>query len=163
MTKTEQLQIRLSSEQKASIKAQAAQSGEDVSRWVLRRLLPPGALELEHLVEALSSPRTDRPLKLAAIHDFLERQTATDLKIAVGALNLSRLTPFEANYVAAMIETACSNKHVTPPEWLDDILVLPDPWFASNLKSLRLHLLTSSPPPFRRRNLFIDSTLGSRV
>jgi hypothetical protein len=37
------------------------------------------------------------------------------------------------------------------------------PWFASSLKSLRLHLLTASPPPFRRRNLFVDSTIGDRV
>ena len=36
-------------------------------------------------------------------------------------------------------------------------------WFASELKSLRLHLLTKSPAPFRRRNLFVDSTLGDRV
>jgi hypothetical protein len=28
---------------------------------------------------------------------------------------------------------------------------------------LRAHLLTSSPPPFRRRNIFIDTTLGGRV
>lgn len=29
--------------------------------------------------------------------------------------------------------------------------------------SLRLHLLTRSPPPFRRRNLFVDSSIGQRA
>jgi hypothetical protein len=35
--------------------------------------------------------------------------------------------------------------------------------FCSSLQSLRMHLLTHSPPPFRRRNIFIDSSLGQRV
>jgi hypothetical protein len=35
--------------------------------------------------------------------------------------------------------------------------------FGSDLQNLRLYLLTHSPPPFRRRNIFIDSTLGDRV
>jgi hypothetical protein len=29
--------------------------------------------------------------------------------------------------------------------------------------SLRLYLLTHSPAPFRRRNIFIDASVGSRV
>jgi hypothetical protein len=40
---------------------------------------------------------------------------------------------------------------------------LPQPVFGSELKALRLHLLTNSPPAFRRRNIFIDATLGDRV
>jgi hypothetical protein len=35
--------------------------------------------------------------------------------------------------------------------------------FGSTLVSLRLYLLTHSPPPFRRRNIFIDATVGSSV
>jgi len=31
------------------------------------------------------------------------------------------------------------------------------------LQSLRLHLLTHSPPPFRRRNIFIDSSPDKQV
>jgi hypothetical protein len=40
---------------------------------------------------------------------------------------------------------------------------LAEPVFASSLQSLRLHLLVLSPAPFRRRNIFIDSTLGARI
>jgi len=31
------------------------------------------------------------------------------------------------------------------------------------LLGLRLHLLTHSPAPFRRRNIFIDASVGARV
>ncbi len=163
MAKTEQLQLRVSPEQKARIKAAALAADEDVSRWVLRRLLPPAADELQRLIDTLTSPRVERSLTFAEIHDFLSRQTAADLQMAVRSAKLSSLGPFESNYVAAMVETACGNKHLLAPDWLKDIAPLPDPWFASKLKNLRLHLLTSSPPPFRRRNLFVDSTLGARV
>jgi hypothetical protein len=40
---------------------------------------------------------------------------------------------------------------------------LTEPVFGSELQSLRLYLLTHSPPPFRARNIFIDATLGDRV
>ena len=79
------------------------------------------------------------------------------------ALDLSELGPFESNYVAAMIETTCVNRNIPAPSWLSKIAPLADPWFATSLTSLRVHLLISSPPPFRRRNLYIDSTLGARV
>jgi hypothetical protein len=35
--------------------------------------------------------------------------------------------------------------------------------FGSDLQSLRLHLLTHSPPPFLARNIFVDATLGDRI
>jgi len=51
----------------------------------------------------------------------------------------------------------------TPPAWTRAIAPLTDPMFGSALSSLRLYLLTHSPAPFRRRNIFIDSSVGSRV
>ena len=72
------------------------------------------------------------------------------------------LPPFEANYLAAMIEYAAMSKRAVPPDWTRTVPALERPWFASSLKSLRLHLLTNSPPPFRRRNLFVDSSVGQR-
>jgi hypothetical protein len=100
---------------------------------------------------------------LAEIHDTLVSRDSAQLGYAFDTLDLSGLAPFEANYVAAMIETACKNRDIAPPTWLSNIPPLADPWFATGLKSLRVHLLTASPPPFRRRNLYIDSTLGARV
>jgi hypothetical protein len=49
------------------------------------------------------------------------------------------------------------------PEWTRSIAPLAEPVFGSELQSLRLYLLTHSPPPFRARNIFIDATLGDRV
>ena len=40
---------------------------------------------------------------------------------------------------------------------------LAEPVFGSDLMSLRLYLLTHSPAPFRRRNIFIDASVGFRV
>jgi hypothetical protein len=62
-----------------------------------------------------------------------------------------------------MVEYACARHSVAVPEWTRSILPLAEPVFGSELQSLRLYLLTHSPPPFRARNIFIDSTLGDRV
>jgi len=40
---------------------------------------------------------------------------------------------------------------------------LAEPWFATTLQSLRLHLLRVAPAAFRRRNLFVDAGAGGRV
>lgn len=163
MVKSAQLQIRVSPEQKQRIKAKAEQAGEDVSQWVLHRLLPKCADELQSMIDALGHMPKTRSHVLAELHDFLVAQDTAQLDQAFDTLDVSALGPFESNYVAAMIETACANRNIPPPSWLGTISPLADPWFATTLKSLRVHLLTSSPPPFRRRNLYVDSTLGARV
>jgi hypothetical protein len=73
------------------------------------------------------------------------------------------LTPFLANYVAAMVEYGCARCSVAPPAWTRSVVPLDEPAFGTTLQSLRLHLLTHSPPPFRRRNIFIDSSLGKQI
>ena len=163
MSKSAQLQIRVSPEQKHRIKAKAEQAGEDVSQWVLRQLLPACADELQAMIDTLGRSPKLRSQVLAELHDYLVSFDSAQLGRAFNTLDLSELAPFESNYVAAMIETACENRNIAPPAWLSNTTPLSDPWFASNLKSLRLHLLTVSPPPFRRRNLYIDSTLGARI
>ena len=71
--------------------------------------------------------------------------------------------PYLANYVAAMVELASHRRGVHPPIWTSDIEPLRDPVFAVPWQSLRAHLLLESPVPFRRRNIFIDSSIGARV
>jgi hypothetical protein len=68
-----------------------------------------------------------------------------------------------ANQIAAMVETASTRAGVRPPSWTEEIPPLDTPWFASTLMSLRVHLLCNSPPAYRRRNLFVDSTFEARV
>jgi hypothetical protein len=163
MAKSEQLQIRVSPEQKARIKKQALNAGEDVSKWVLLKLLPPDADKFQHLIDELATSSHTPSQMFAEIHDFLQSLSGKALEVAVRATDLTTLNSLESNYVAAMVEQACANRGTQMPSWLGTIARLPYPWFASKLKSLRLHLLTKSPAPFRRRNLFVDSTLGDRL
>lgn len=163
MSKVEQLQIRVSVEQKARIRERARRAGEDVSKWVLRRLLAPLSDEFQACCAALANRGGERSLLLAELHDFLAGLSGKQLIEATCEVPPARLGPFEANYVAAMVEHACVAQHVEPPTWLRDIEPLLVPWFATSLTRLRLHLLMYSPPAFRRRNLFVDSTIGDRV
>ena len=94
---------------------------------------------------------------------MLSSCTAAELRQAVAAAPPATLPPFLANYVAAMTETACNRRGLPLPAWTGKIEALPEPVFGSALASLRLHLLTHSPAPFRRRNIFIDSSVGERV
>jgi hypothetical protein len=72
--------------------------------------------------------------------------------------------PYLANYVAAMVEQAIHRKGgIRPPLWAARVAPLSRPVFAAPWMSLRAHLLLESPVPFRRRNIFIDSSVGDRV
>jgi hypothetical protein len=72
--------------------------------------------------------------------------------------------PYLANYVAAMVEQAIHLKGgIRPPLWTARVAPLSSPVFAAPWMSLRAHLLLESPVPFRRRNIFIDSSVGGRV
>jgi hypothetical protein len=73
------------------------------------------------------------------------------------------LEPYVANYVAAMVETAAHRAAVAAPVWTAEIAPLATPVFGSPLPALRMHLLVRAPPAFRRRNIFIDATIGDRV
>lgn len=163
MAKTEQLQIRVTASEKAQIKARARQANEDVSSWVLRQLIPPAEERFQALCEVLATSPAPLSHEFSEINDFLTGMSATSLVQAVGLAPRADLGSFEANYLAAMIEQTCVIKTIDVPAWLTDIEPLPSPWFASSLTGLRLHLLTRSPPAFRRRNLFIDSNVAERV
>ena len=71
--------------------------------------------------------------------------------------------PYLMNYVAAMVELAAHRRSLRPPKWTSEIAPLAKPVFAVPWLSLRAHLLLNSPVPFRRRNIFIDSSIGDRV
>jgi hypothetical protein len=62
-----------------------------------------------------------------------------------------------------MVELGCQRFSIPAPAWTRAVVPLEEPFFGSTLESLRLHLLTQSPAPFRRRNIFIDSSLGQQV
>ena len=100
---------------------------------------------------------------LADLNDLLSGLTAAAFTEIVDSLDLSELTPFLRNYVTAMIEQAGNQKGVPMPAWTRHVEPLEEPYFATPLASLRPHLLRAAPVAFRRRNLFIDATVGDRV
>lgn len=160
--KAAELQIRVTADEKNKIQRLAAQAGMDMSAYVLSRLLSTPAQRFADLVEACASTESSG-YGLAELNSFLTDLSAAELRIAVAAMPAAKLTAYLTNYIAAMVEYACERKAVAVPAWTRAVEPLSEPVFASGLQSLRLHLLTHSPPPFRRRNIFIDSSLGARV
>jgi uncharacterized protein (DUF1778 family) len=161
-TKQEQLQLRVTEAEKATIHRAAASAGMDMSAYVLRRVLPVAATRFHQCVAACASEATSR-FALAELNSLLSELTPAEMSDAVAAPPSVALTPFLENYVAAMVEYGCARCFVPAPVWTHCIAPLEKPAFGTNLEGLRLHLLTHSPPPFRLRNIFIDSSLGQRV
>jgi hypothetical protein len=97
---------------------------------------------------------------LAELNDLLASASGPDIEALPAPLLED---PYRANYVAAMVELAAHRAGVLPPAWTATVPPLEAPVFIDPSLNLRAHLLTASPPPFRRRNIFIDSSVGDRV
>lgn len=162
MNKTQQIQIRVSSDEKKAIKRLASAAGLDVSTYMLSRALPPARKRFAEILRALEN-EAERRFALADLHDLLVEIGGAEFSDATENADVTGLSGFVQNYVAAMVELAAFRAGVEPPPWAAAVEPLQEPYFATPLESLRLHLLRSSPVPFRRRNLFIDSSLGARV
>jgi hypothetical protein len=161
IAKSAQLQIRVSPAEKAALRQAARQAGVGMSAFVLARVLPASSRRFQELAEACRDSQ-EASFALAELNAWLADLAAGELREAV-ASPPPRLTPYLANYVAAMVEYVCAQRGVAPPAWTRAIGALPEPVFGSALVSLRLYLLTHSPAPFRRRNIFIDASVGAQV
>ena len=161
-TKTSQIQIRVTPSQKADLARRARAEGTDLSTWMLGRLLPERREHFMALVRALARQRT-ASFVFAEIHDLLQSLGRADFATVLETLPTSKLDDVSANQLAAMVETRAARLRVRPPAWVSETEPLSQPWFPTSLISIRLHLLCNAPPAFRRRNLFVDSTLGDRV
>jgi hypothetical protein len=160
--RSSQLQIRITPEQKEVLRRLAHQAGQDMSAYVLSRALPNPRLQFARLLEELRGE--DQPgFVLAELNDLLSSLTAGEFCSAVEQADLAGLTSYRQNYVAAMVELAAHQRDVPPPAWVRDVEPLEAPHFVSSLAGLRLHLLRAAPIPFKRRNIFIDSSIGDRV
>ena len=160
--KTEQLQIRVTKQQKAALARRARRSGQDVSSYVLSRALPAAALRFAELLRELAD-EDGRRFALAELNDVLCELAPGELADATSDAEPTGLSPQLQNHVAAMVELAAHRQGVAPPAWVRDIPPLEEPHWATPLAGLRLHLLRASPVPFRRRNLFVDASLGDRA
>jgi len=160
--KVTQLQIRLSEEDKEAIRRAAERAGRDLSAFVLDRVLPPTERLWQDLLDRLAGEDLDR-FVLAELADLLARLEASDLTRSLVQPPAASASPEVRNYLAAMVEQVCAARDVPAPSWTLSIAPLERPWFGSQLQSLRLHLLRSSPAPFRRRNIFVDTGIGGRI
>jgi len=161
-SKSAQLQIRISPAQKAALECAARKSGLDMSAYVLNLVLPELSNTFLAKVDACRDQEAIR-YALADLNAFLTSLSAGELLTAVSGAPTSAPTEFAANYIAAMVDQACNRAAVLPPLWTRSVTPLREPYFGSALNSLRLYLLTHSPPPFRNRNIFIDSSIGGQV
>lgn len=160
--KSQQLQIRLTPSEKRALKRLASAAGQDMSTYVLSRVLPPTGSRFDNIL-ALLGDKTEQRYALAQLNDLLTALAPAEFRQTVAHAEVARLSPFLQNYVAAMIEQAAYMKGAPPPAWAARVVPLETPHFATPLKSLRLHLLRASPVSFKRRNIFVDATLGARV
>ena len=160
--RTGQLQIRVTPAEKAAIQSAARRAGLDMSAYVLGRVLPGNSAQWQAQLRELVRSGESRTA-LAALSAWLAGLAATELAAAVATPLPTDLSEFHANYVAAMVEHLCASNGVDAPHWTRGIVPLAQPAFGTQLASLRLHLLAHSPPPFRRRNLFVDTAVGGQV
>jgi hypothetical protein len=137
-------------------------AGLEVSAYVLLKALPPVREQMERIVKALSRNERDR-YGLADLSDLLNRLTRAEFADAVANVEVRTLSPLLGNYVAAMVELAASRRGVQPPVWVHDIEPLNEPYFEGGLQRLRSHLIRIAPVAFRKRNIFVDATIGDRV
>ena len=161
--RSEQLQIRVTPAEKRALKERARQSGLDVSAYVLTRALPHETTRLTGILRTLRRDDADRRFALAELNDLLTTLTGARFADVADTLRVDALSPLLQNYVAAMVEQAAAQKGTSPPAWVRDVVPLDAPYFAVSFPSLRPYLLRVAPVAFKRRNLFLDATLGDRV
>jgi hypothetical protein len=161
MRKDTQLQIRLTTAQKRLIEKQAHQAGSSVSEWVLNQLIATRGQPFQDCLAELQSDGDEQPI-WAALHDLLENLRPGDFETSLPAPTVT-LNARQANIVAAMVEYASRRKGISPPSWTVNIRPLDNPYFGSSLISLRPYLLVHAPVEFKRRNLFVDASIGERV
>jgi hypothetical protein len=160
--RSEQLQIRVTPREKATLQRLARAAGQSVSTYILARALPPGRNRFTGLIGALRDD-ANRRLALAELNDFLSSLAPAEFADVTDPADLSGLSPLVQNYVAAMVEQAAYTKEISAPVWTRDIAPLDEPYFATPLKHLRPYLLRATPVAFKRRNIFTDASIGSRV
>lgn len=157
-----QLQLRVSAREKNEIRRLAKLAKMGVSAWILSQVFSSLDSEFQRLCQNLSRSANQK-IAFAELNDFLTSLTSDSFRSATENAPTAKLDRFKENYVAAMVEMTAHRNSVSAPGWTSIVEPLTDPFFGTDLKSLRTHLLLNSPPPFRRRNIFIDSSIGERV
>lgn len=160
--KTAQLQIRVTPEEKRSLKRLARDAGMDMSSWILDQVLPPESAKFQELASALAEPE-GREFALAELADFLRPLRGGAFVRATSEPPKAPIEPVTLNHLAGAIELGSAKRAVAPPAWTARVPIPADPVFGTTLNSARLYLLTHAPVAFRRRNVFVDSSIDERA
>lgn len=155
-TKTSQLQIRISPAQKAALKSLAHEAGMSVSAYVLSRALPSMKLDFDRRVAALTGG-PGRAAALSELASHLRGLPDEHFRAAVAGAGPAQLPELLQNYAAATVEREALRRGMDPPEWTARVEPLPTPHFASDLPSLRPHLMRVTPAAFKRRRVFVGA------
>ena len=102
--KSENLQIRVSREQKTALKRAAKRAGLGMSAFVLARSLPRAQARLEKLLGSLRTDPTKRGYALAELNDLLTELSPDEFGEAVANAPLSRLEPYVVAADIASVE-----------------------------------------------------------
>ncbi len=152
--RTSQLQIRVSPEQKATLKRLAARAGLSVSAYVLGQSLPSANWALEG---PLADVRDGKPTALPVLRRQVAAMPPEDLGKRLESVDVSNLRPLAQNQVAALVEEVAYAADVEPPRWTASIHPLELPHFRWPLQSLRPYQLRASSVALKRRNVFDPS------
>lgn len=162
MNKDKFLQIRLTALEKEVIGQQAHSVGLDVSTWVKQQLFPRHKKIYIELINSMTTLHESKQ-SLAALNDLLHDLSKDEFVETLTELPKRFIATVLGNYIASMIDFAANQKNIFPPSWTEHYKGTEEPFFSTDLKSLRLHLLRMSPAAFKKRNIFIDSSVGMRL
>lgn len=159
--KTDFIQIRISKDEKKRFAKLAKLQGQSLSEWIISKLSSDSSsIEIKKIYAKLRKAE-DSSYILALLNDYLmnmpELLWNDALKDSPENIDIENLC-----YIASMIERATEIRGLELPQWVKDIGPLSKPYFGSKLKNLRMYLLINSPIAFRKRNIFIDASVGDR-
>lgn len=160
--KSDQLQIRVTPEQKRMLKRRAREAGMDMSSWILDRVLPPESAKFQELARALAEAE-GRGFALAELEDFLRPLPGGAFARATSEPPRAPLDAATRNHLAAAIELGAAKRGVAPPTWIQRVPIPADPVFGTSLSSARPYLLAHAPVAMRRRNVFVDASIDDRA
>lgn len=163
MLKSSQLQIRVSPEQKATIKRLADAAGQTLSQYVLAQVIPPTHAAFARVLADLTTPGGGHAAALTELGRLLAEAPAADFARDFASPEVFGLPATLQNYVAAMVERTAHERGLAPPGWVLQVPPLERPHFMWSLQSLRPHQIRVTPVAFKRRNLFFDPAGGPRV
>lgn len=163
MSKSTWLQVRLTLEQKSELRTRAAAAGQEISGYVVERILGGAAPEFERLLQwMLRTPESHVPY--AEFTDYLRTlPAARGAELATQPPSFPRLSRLQQNHVCAAIEQRAQLWSVRPPAWVLDVAALETPHYSGDLLSLRPYLTVVAPLVWRRRGIFTEGGLAARL